>query len=38
MSSPVSILIGFGVAVLLVWQRKRLQLWAWQIRGRFNRR
>jgi NhaP-type Na+/H+ or K+/H+ antiporter len=35
-SSPVSIAVGFVVAVVLVWQRKRLQLWAWQLRGRFR--
>jgi NhaP-type Na+/H+ or K+/H+ antiporter len=35
-SSPVSVIVGFILAVLLVWQRKRLQLWAWQVRGRFR--
>lgn len=35
-SSPASVLVGLLVAVILVWQRKRLQLWAWRIRGRFR--
>jgi NhaP-type Na+/H+ or K+/H+ antiporter len=34
-SSPISIAAGFVLAVILVWQRKRLQLWAWRLRGRF---
>jgi hypothetical protein len=32
-SCPVSIIIGFVLAVVLVWQRKRLQLWAWRVRA-----
>jgi NhaP-type Na+/H+ or K+/H+ antiporter len=35
-SSPVSIVVGVAIAALVVWQRKRLQLWAWQLRGRFR--
>jgi len=35
-SSPVSIAIGALLGALLVWQRKRIQLWAWKVRGRFR--
>jgi hypothetical protein len=35
-ASPASIVIGLALAVLLVWQRRRIQLWAWKLRGRFR--
>ena len=35
-ASPVSIVIGLILAVAIVWQRKRIQLWAWKVRGRFR--
>jgi NhaP-type Na+/H+ or K+/H+ antiporter len=35
-SSPLSIVVGLVLALVVLWQRKRLQLWAWKIRGRFQ--
>ncbi len=35
-AAPVSILVGLLLAIVLVWQRKRIQLWAWRVRGRFR--
>ncbi|MGH7297037.1 MAG: hypothetical protein ACRELB_19015, partial [Polyangiaceae bacterium] len=35
-SSPVSMAIGALLGALVIWQRKRLQLWAWRIRGWFR--
>jgi len=35
-ASPVSIVVGLVLGVVVVWQRKRIQLWAWRLRGRFR--
>ena len=35
-TSPASVILGLAIGALLVVQRKRLQLWAWKIRGRFR--
>jgi NhaP-type Na+/H+ or K+/H+ antiporter len=35
-SSPDSMGIGAVLGALLVWQRRRIQLWAWRARGRFR--
>ncbi len=35
-TSPASVVVGLVLGALVVWQRKRLEVWAWKIRGRFR--